>query len=611
MRNRGLALALTGALVITASCGGGDDDSPGAVSAATPIGPAGGSVSSSDGMFVLDVPAGALDDTVDITITKTGESEWDDELAEAEPRNVYRMEPSGLEFASPATATITTTIEEDGDGVTAPGYLLFDDEGFSVLGDISTSIDLDSSMVTSTFDVPHFSDLTEVSTIIVLFLERLDPIERNVGERFQTTASIRSLARNVTLLSEKVELVATAPVNAVAGLSVDVNLDPVTHGRIDLGPGDEKALDAPVPEWICTQSSPPRGTYGFDYSARIGGDLYSGLIRRNVRLNPFARGEWRWDLSIRGPVDCVGAFAGTTTTTSLVGPEDGDEEATDPCANGGCVGYGTGFSTGFGTFNWTPTECATTPESTEGDIEIRPGSTGARIDLPGLGGSITVGGGTVTPNGSGAGGTITTNGETIRRSRDIEVLGTDENGAQLRVEQRSGPVDENGDMIQDQSTCDEGGVLDIETDLETWAAWLDLPIFQDPPIVATGPFTCFIEVNPDGSSQFYFWLPLDAAAPDPPSPFDIQFDIFGPGDTVRTGPDSVTPMFPFETEFNGPPARGTPPGALPVDGNGVWGTFGLEHLGGVDPGGLFDVQPIVSNGVIGVFLRSEVCPGPG
>jgi hypothetical protein len=613
MGNRGPALALVGALIISVGCGGADSpESSDPVSAATPIGPDGGTVQSSDGRFTLDVPAGALDDTVDISITKTTAADWSEEVTEAEPLAVYRMEPDGLTFAEPAIGLVVVDIEADDDGVDVPISLIYTDDGFELPAGQSAAIDLDRGEARATLEVAHFSDVVVGNSVMQLDLGQIDPFERAVGERFATFAGISNHG-SARLESDEVSIIASGPVNVVAGISNDVNLDPVQHVRIEIPPYGEAILYDPSPEYLCTASSPPFGLYGFEVIARVGGSLVAEIIRRVRRLNPLSQREWHWELSIVAPVRCVGG-AGGSVTTSTIAPsldeaDEPDDIATDPCGVGGCIDYGAGLGGSTdGRFDWSSTGCESTPESTEGEFKLEPGPDGARIDLPGLGGSVTVGGGTITVNGSGPGGTITTNGETIRRSREIEVIDVGDDGFSVRAENRRGPVDDNGDMIADRSTCDEGGILDFST--PDWPDILDLPRFDEPPI-STGNFECYIVPEGD-SGVIHFWLPLDLVPPEPPSPFEIKFDIFGLDEELRADPTTVISNFEFDVRFNGDlPPNALPPPGLGVDGNGVWGTFGLEHLAGVERGGTLDVQPIVTNGVARTYAASDVCPWQG
>jgi hypothetical protein len=67
------------------------------------IGPAGGQIASGDGGLTLDVPAGALADDAAITIRNLDPAT----LAAAGADAGYALEPDGLAFAVPATATMT------------------------------------------------------------------------------------------------------------------------------------------------------------------------------------------------------------------------------------------------------------------------------------------------------------------------------------------------------------------------------------------------------------------------------------------------------------------------------------------------------------------------
>lgn len=615
MGKRVLGLVVVAAVVVGA-CGGGDDTpsrdaDPASAAGATTIGPDGGSVTSDDGRFTLTVPAGALDTGTDITLTKSPASEWDDDIVEAEPVAVYRMEPDGLEFATPAVGSLAVDASGDADEAQLPISLSYTDDGFELLTGQSTRVDLSAGTTTVGFEVPHFSFITVVDSAVVAQLAQIEPIDRPAGQRFAPFAGIRNTG-NLTLETEEIRLMAIDPVNVVAGLDYDLNPDPIEHSDIEIPGGSGVPLSDPEPEYVCTRAGPPTGFYGFEASVRVGGDIVAEIVRRVRRISPFTDTDWRWYISIYGQVECTAAVPGSPTTTTI--QSNLDETESDPCAGGICVGYGDSslFDGITGGFNWSSTGCESTPESNEGEVPIGPGPTGARIDIPGLGGSISIGGGILTANGSGLGGTITSNGVTTGRQRDIEIIEVDDDGFQARVEQQSGPVGDDGELIADQATCDDGGIVDFSTDPTTWAAWLDLPRFDEPPISAGGGFECIVETGDDGTVTVFFWVPLEVAPPDPPSPFDIRFDVFI-GDNPRVEPDTVESTFDIDLQFNGVPTPGEPPpAALGVSGHGVRGAMGIEHIAGVEPGGTFylvplDVQPIVGNGAVSIFVPSKVC----
>ncbi|MEM7159711.1 MAG: hypothetical protein AAF799_43120 [Myxococcota bacterium] len=72
------------------------------------IGPEGGVVVSEDGRMALEIPAGALDETVDISIERL-------EGPQGAAGDLYVVEPIGLTFATPAIMTFDYDDETLGD----------------------------------------------------------------------------------------------------------------------------------------------------------------------------------------------------------------------------------------------------------------------------------------------------------------------------------------------------------------------------------------------------------------------------------------------------------------------------------------------------------------
>jgi len=98
------ALLLTVSFSLVVGCDT-EDDAPGLLSATENIGPEGGWVSLDDGASI-DIPSGALDEAVAITLSQTDDSPSSGYEALS---RVYRFEPSGLTFDIAATATMPFT----------------------------------------------------------------------------------------------------------------------------------------------------------------------------------------------------------------------------------------------------------------------------------------------------------------------------------------------------------------------------------------------------------------------------------------------------------------------------------------------------------------------
>ena len=123
----------------------GPESTPGPGVAAQVIGPDGGSITSDDGQFTLEIPAGALSEDTEITVEHNGGLS-------------YEMGPDGLEFATPALATLSMPLSEtgldDGEYLSVPALV-------SVSGDTVEPLDNAAVVFDETFvataDVAHFS----------------------------------------------------------------------------------------------------------------------------------------------------------------------------------------------------------------------------------------------------------------------------------------------------------------------------------------------------------------------------------------------------------------------------------------------------------------------
>ena len=94
------------AAVLLAGCGGKNDASSPAPVASGSIGPAGGTVASSDGRIALAIPAGALGAATEIRIVELSGDAVPASFRPAAPDKVYRLEPSGTVFAVPVRVTL-------------------------------------------------------------------------------------------------------------------------------------------------------------------------------------------------------------------------------------------------------------------------------------------------------------------------------------------------------------------------------------------------------------------------------------------------------------------------------------------------------------------------
>lgn len=109
--SRLFAFALTATALV--ACDGADG---------TPIGPEGGIVVSDDGRLTVEIPAGALDGTVDVSIHVVEDGPEGDESA----IRAYAIEPMGTALVLPATVEYDWTAEPSADALSLESTTLED-----------------------------------------------------------------------------------------------------------------------------------------------------------------------------------------------------------------------------------------------------------------------------------------------------------------------------------------------------------------------------------------------------------------------------------------------------------------------------------------------------
>lgn len=109
--SRLFAFALTATALVACDGAGG-----------TPIGPEGGIVVSDDGRLTVEIPAGALDGTVDVSIHVVEDGPEGDESA----IRAYAIEPMGTALIFPATVEYDWTVEPSADALSLEGSTVED-----------------------------------------------------------------------------------------------------------------------------------------------------------------------------------------------------------------------------------------------------------------------------------------------------------------------------------------------------------------------------------------------------------------------------------------------------------------------------------------------------
>lgn len=129
------------------------------------IGPDGGTIISRDGRLTLTFPPGALSEDTEIMITDIKGGEVRAESDGLEPQFTYQLEPDGIEFNAPVTAsflTDETPVQGDGSIVTE-GALLFtsSNEQIEPLENLTQEVNADEDTTSVSGELSHFSDLSE------------------------------------------------------------------------------------------------------------------------------------------------------------------------------------------------------------------------------------------------------------------------------------------------------------------------------------------------------------------------------------------------------------------------------------------------------------------
>jgi len=184
-----VVLLAAGAMGV-AACGGGGGGGP------TPdpqtrqsIGAAGGQLSSPDGRLTLTIPAGALGNPTEITITEVSAGNVPDPLKLLAAERIFRLEPAGLQFAQPVTATATLA-----SGNQLAVMLLVGNGKAEYAAGMQTRVGTGQRRVSGR--IAHFSHLV-VKTVDSFTLELMvDKRELKVGEQVEANATLSKTAAN-------------------------------------------------------------------------------------------------------------------------------------------------------------------------------------------------------------------------------------------------------------------------------------------------------------------------------------------------------------------------------------------------------------------------------
>jgi len=134
-------------------------------SSSATIGPEGGTITSRDGKLTLTFPPDALSEDTEVTIREIDPDDLPPEFDGVDADSAYQLEPDGLEFAVPVTATLMLDedpVQDDGGLQTEAVLLLTSSDGeLEVLENLSQEVDGDAEMTTVSGELGHFSPLVD------------------------------------------------------------------------------------------------------------------------------------------------------------------------------------------------------------------------------------------------------------------------------------------------------------------------------------------------------------------------------------------------------------------------------------------------------------------
>lgn len=310
-----LFIACTLSLALLAACGGGGGGGGGGPKAtdtpeASPT-PAGTTVASDDGKLSLFVPEGAMPEGTDVSIISVPHDQLPVELSQLVGSGTgYGLEPDGLEFSQPATATLTLDRSEldDAEG-TQSAYALvsFNSTAGREVLDSDTAATTGGDEISVTAQIQHFSTISRTKGSLMVSLDTV-PRGQVVGAQWNGKGTVSNAnAGVVELVNGLVDWFASGRVAFIMAPG-QVALQPIAGtaafpGRVDL---------ALVP---LTCTAPGLGAFG--YRATVDSQVV-GSPNLVTRLR----------LSIDQTIECLTpadatatALAPTATEPSLL-PED-------------------------------------------------------------------------------------------------------------------------------------------------------------------------------------------------------------------------------------------------------------------------------------------------
>lgn len=238
-----VALLALPPLALAACDGGGEGE------VATPT-PEVRVVTSDDGLLALEIPDGAVDDDTEITITAVPNEELPDELANLQGGGPgYTLEPDGLQFDEPVTATLELPVADlEGwpeDGADGYGLVSYNEtDGREILEEAVTTYTRGADTVAISGPLTHFSWLTRTKGSLRASMEEITQL--GVSQFAAVQYQIQNISRAADGVTMKG---AAADVFASGAISIttppDTQPADIEAGRSSNGDFDIQCDDEP------------------------------------------------------------------------------------------------------------------------------------------------------------------------------------------------------------------------------------------------------------------------------------------------------------------------------------------------------------------------------
>lgn len=319
----------------------------------------GGTITTPDGKMTLTIPAGALNEDTEITVTPV----------KAKEGTVYEFQPDGLVLNTPATATVEIDLadqpelkDEKGNPLDikniVPDVMLFllnSDGTAEMLKTSQVESDEDNSTIKVTTQIPHFTSfLSAVGNSFYLYMYSLGT--HYVGSSFKSDVTVRYLGYESTSsylnmsMTNKVLSITVTKINFdVNGVISIMSPNPITRNDRLSRRGQESSTR---PKFICDEVGNGTVTATVDVTGVVEVTFQPENRTRafTVNLSESTTRMAKCIAPIISMLPAIGVAVGGTAL-ALVGLSQGDSTATGTGTDdtGTDTGGDTGTDTGGGT----------------------------------------------------------------------------------------------------------------------------------------------------------------------------------------------------------------------------------------------------------------------